>query len=345
MAVIASLPPCLPRSGRTAAVMLIAALCACGCELLRTPPQFPRDHGPHADVRNEWWYFTGTAAIDNGSIIGFEATLFKRLVSRRKGIAAVGHVAVSLPDTREHIFSETVTPPPVDGIEEGATELALTDFYYRFSDDGGIAVAGTGPACAVDLHLTPLTDPVLHGNDGSITMGDGMPSYYYSFPNLATAGTIRVRDRTYAIVSGRTWMDHQWGNFTFLGMRWDWFSLRFDDGGSLMLFQFRNGRGAPVSAVWTRHTASGDVITGSGADIASSRVFVDDNRTCVYPLEWTIEVPGMHGIFSVRPLFDKQAIYSDITPDYWEGLCSVSGSIGGEPAAGFSYAELTGYCN
>ena len=70
-------------------------------------------------------------------------------------------------------------------------------------------------------------------------MGDGRSSYYYSFTNLATAGMLTVNTTEYTIASGRTWMDHQWGNYTVLGMKWDWFSLRLDDGSSLMLFQFR----------------------------------------------------------------------------------------------------------
>jgi len=316
----------------------------CGCDVPLQPLHFPQDHGPHLDARNEWWYFTGTALTADGEILGFEVTLFKRLVSQRKGIAGVGHVAVSIPQTHEHLYSETVTSAPVTGISEGVAEVTLTNFQFRFSEPGMITVTGSGALCAVDLVLTALTEPVLHGTDGIIAMGDGMPSAYYSFPNLAMSGTISVREKTYTIVTGRSWMDHQWGNFTFAGMRWDWFSLRFDDGGALMLFRFRQAFDMASQTLWTVMTADGEVIHGEKAEVASARVYVNDNQTCAYPLDWTITVPDIDGFFSVQPLFDAQALYSDVTPDYWEGLCVVSGRMGGSEVSGFAYTELTGYC-
>ncbi|MCX8043286.1 MAG: hypothetical protein N3B18_04080 [Desulfobacterota bacterium] len=327
-----------------AAFALYTMVWASGCSCQTDPLRFPYDHGPHADVRNEWWYFTGTVQTVDGRTIGFETTLFKRFVSVRKGIAGVGHVAVSLPETREHLFSETVTKAPIDGMIPGFATLELNNFFCRFTDNGTIELAAQGTDVAVDLRLRPLTDPVLHGESGCIRMGDGVPSWYYSFPNLATTGTLRVRDETHIVVSGRTWMDHQWGNFTLFGMRWDWFSLRFDDGGSLMLFQFRDLRDRPASLTWTWCASSGEVFTGSGAAITASRIFEDNSRTCAYPVDWTISIPDISAVFFVRPLFDEQAISSDVTPDYWEGLCAVTGTIDGAGTSGFAYAELTGYC-
>jgi len=307
--------------------------------------EFPFDHGPHFDAHNEWWYFTGYVLTAEGEPIGFEATIFKRYISPEKGFACLGHIAVSLPATREHLYTETVTSPPVTGMQEGVAELEVNNFYYQFSDAGEITVKAQGEQCALEVTLQPLTEVLLHGTDGTITMGDGLPSYYYSFPSLATAGTITVRGETSAIVSGRTWMDHQWGNFTFVGMRWDWFSLRLDDGGSLMLFHFRDGNDGQVSSVWTYRSASGAEIRGSTADINAGRRYIDDNQTCIYPVDWTITVPDLDASFTVQPLFDAQALYSDITPDYWEGLCAVTGGIGTAAIPGSAYVELTGYCN
>ena len=38
---------------------------------------FPRDHGPHPEYRNEWWYFTGNLENRNGRRFGFELTIFR----------------------------------------------------------------------------------------------------------------------------------------------------------------------------------------------------------------------------------------------------------------------------
>ncbi len=323
--------------------LLAAAVCA-SCTPAERALEFPFDHGPHFDARNEWWYFTGEVLTDDGRTIGFETTIFKRFISPEKGFACLGHIAVSLPATREQVYTETVTPSPVTGMQEGVPELQIKDFYYGFSEQGEITIRAQGEQCAVDMTLQPLTGALLHGRDGTITMGDGLPSYYYSFPNLAAAGTITVRGHTAGIVSGRAWMDHQWGNFTFIGMRWDWFSLRLDDGGALMLFRFRDGKDRPVASEWTYLSASGAVTRGSTAAIVADRLYRDDNETCAYPVDWTITIPELDARFAVRPLFDEQAMYSDVTPDYWEGLCSLSGRIGTAAAAGAAYVELTGYC-
>jgi predicted secreted hydrolase len=39
--------------------------------------EFPRDHGPHPDYRQEWWYLTGNLDGTNGERFGFELTFFR----------------------------------------------------------------------------------------------------------------------------------------------------------------------------------------------------------------------------------------------------------------------------
>ncbi len=48
----------------------------------RWPPKrvtfsFPRDHGPHPEYRNEWWYLTGNLDAMDGRRFGFELTIFR----------------------------------------------------------------------------------------------------------------------------------------------------------------------------------------------------------------------------------------------------------------------------
>src|SRR5215472_10509157 len=38
---------------------------------------FPRDHGPHAEFRQEWWYVTGNLDGAGGERFGFELTFFR----------------------------------------------------------------------------------------------------------------------------------------------------------------------------------------------------------------------------------------------------------------------------
>ena len=307
--------------------------------------EFPFDHGPHFDARNEWWYFTGEVVTVEGKILGFECTIFKERVNRHNGFAFIGHVAVSDPENAEHVFSETVTFPPVPGIEEGKPDIHVNDFSYTFSETEGFMVKGRGEHLSVDVMLYPMTAVLPHGEDGIIVMGDGNESYYYSYPKLATTGSIMLQGKKYSIASGRTWMDHQWGNFTVFGVLWDWFSLRFDDGGAFMLFRFRNIFDNTVRSNWTYLSAAGEVSYGEPFIMRAKRTYTDEQDNCTYPVDWIVNVADLDAMFAVKPLFDAQALYDVTTPNYWEGLCSLEGRIAGKRIEGSAYVELTGYCS
>jgi predicted secreted hydrolase len=278
-----------------------------------------------------------------GKTLGFEFTIFKRQMPGLNDFAYLGHLAVSDPETAEHIFNEVPTSPPVSGIEEGKAEIAVNSFSYRFTESEHIIIKGETKNLAVDLALTPVLDVLPHGKDGTIVMGDGRISYYYSFTNLATSGSISINGTEYLVESGRTWMDHQWGNFTVLGMKWDWFSFRCDDGSAVMLFQFRNGLERVTRSNWSYQSAEGSAIYGEKFSAQPLRLYTEDKGHSTYPVDWQIEVPGLDAELRVVPLFDAQSLYNVMTPDYWEGLCSVNGTMQGKAIGGAAYVELTGY--
>lgn len=325
-----------------AALFVCIVLCA-GCDIEKRPLTFPFDHGPHFNAANEWWYFTGEVTTAEGKTLGFEFTIFKRLTALPDTFSFLGHLAVSDPETKHYVFVEKATSPPVTGIEEGKTEILVNNFSYQFAEASGFHIKAETDSLAIDAVLVPESALLPHGEDGLITMGDGRSSYYYSFTSLATTGTLTVNSTEYTISSGRTWMDHQWGNFTVLGMKWDWFSLRLDDGGALMLFQFRDIFNNPTLKNWSFQAASGSVSYGSDFSEQAARLYKEAKGRSIYPVDWTIEVPELDAKFQVSPLFDAQSLYDVMTPDYWEGLCSVTGTMAGRSVSGAAYVELTGY--
>jgi predicted secreted hydrolase len=193
--------------------------------------------------------------------------------------------------------------------------------------------AADGIAISVEMRMQPTQDVLIHGEDGFIPMGDGIPSGYYSLTNLLpTTGTLGIGDRQYTITGGRIWMDRQWGDWTGAGYAWDWFSLRFDDGGALMLFQFRDVSDEVVRGNWTYRDKDGRVSYGTYLNVVANRMFK------TYPLDWTITLPNLDAEFAVKPLFDDQTFTG-----LWEGLCEVSGSVGTSQLTGHAFAELNGY--
>lgn len=335
--------PC-PQSRIPVFIALLSALALCsGCDIKKRPLQFPFDHGPHFNAMNEWWYFTGEVQTAEGKTLGFEFTIFKRLTSLPDNFSFLGHLALSDPEAAQHHYVEKATRGPVSGIEEGRAEIIVNNFSFRFPEPSGILIKAETEKLSLDLILSPVLDVLPHGEDGIITMGDGKSSYYYSFTNLSTTGTIIVNNTEYTIASGRTWMDHQWGNYTLLGMKWDWFSLRLVDGSSLMLFQFRDLFDKPTIKNWTYQATTGSVTYGGDFSAQATRLYKEEQGHSTYPLDWTIAVPGLDAVFTVTPFFDEQSLYNVMTPDYWEGLCSVAGTMAGKEVNGSAYVELTGY--
>lgn len=326
-------------------ILLIIVLTVTSCSELERQLDFPFDHGPHFDSLFEWWYFTGETLTSEGETIGFEFTIFKVGTVGLNNFIYVGHLAITRPETSEHFFTEVITLPPVSGIDEGKTEIKINNFSFAFSESKGFTIMADTGNLSVNLSLTPTMDVLPHGEDGIIDMGDEINSYYYSFTNLQTNGDLSGNGLEYLVSSGRTWMDHQWGNYNLFGMIWDWFSIRLDDGSAMMLFQFRDIFDNVVGSNWTYRSDNGAVKYGNDFSVIATRTYEDEKGNATYPIDWIVDVPEIDASFLVRPLFDEQSLYNVITPFYWEGLCSVEGTMSDEVEIGSAYVELTGYRN
>jgi predicted secreted hydrolase len=58
-------------------------------------------------------------------------------------------------------------------------------------------------------------------------------------------GSLKVNNKL-ELVTGVSWFDHQWGDFSTINLSWDWFSLQLNDGIDLMIYQIRDNQGNPV---------------------------------------------------------------------------------------------------
>ncbi|XHH08912.1 MAG: lipocalin-like domain-containing protein [Candidatus Bathyarchaeia archaeon] len=88
----------------------------------------------------------------------------------------------------------------------------------------------------LNVTLTANKPPVVHGDGGIVTMGDGGKSYYYSFTDLAVNGTFTF-DGVTERISGVAWIDRQWGSWDISGFDgWEWFALQLNDNTEIMLY-------------------------------------------------------------------------------------------------------------
>ena len=343
------------------ALALLCAMGLSGCKDIIRPIKLPFDQGPHYGVNTEWWYFSGVLQTADAKKFGYEMTTFKlKLLGM---YIFVNHLAVSDFQTQEHIMSET-TPfdTPLLGNRMGKTEINAKSQSFVWDEEEGFHIVGAHGDIALDLQLKPVLPVVIEVDDGIENMPDGHISYYYSYMNLASTGTLTVKGTTYTIVStdsikSRTWMDHQWGNFKIDQKHekaWDWFSFRLEDGGGLMVTRPRElGTNRPydnetvnglvMTSDWVYQRADGTVSHGKGLTVTSTRSWDDPYSTAVYPLDWEIDIPGLPARISAKPVFDSQSMHDLATPPYYEGVGAFTGMIDGDNVTGYSYTEMTAY--
>ena len=208
-----------------------------------------------------------------------------------------------------------------------------------------------GDGFSLDLTVTPEQPPVVHGERGVSRKGPAPPqaSHYYSFPRLATTGTLTV-DGTRLTVEGLSWMDHEFGsdNLDEQIVGWDWFSLQLADKTSVMLYRLRRTDGTPAPV------SSGTVIFPDGRtkhlthaemQVEALEQWTSPASGARYPSRWRVAVPSLTLDMTLRPLLaDQELVTSQSTQvTYWEGAVELSGTQSGAPISGQGYVELTGY--
>lgn len=316
----------------------------------------PRDAGFHTE-RSEWWYYTGHLQ-DGEHTWGFEVTIFQydlAAVFDDAGYGYMCHVAVTDKKAGEHYHVDTIAMEP--GVWTAAPlVLEVDNCHFELGGDGRDHITGIIPAgeekdgkaspWRIDLAVEPRKRPAFHGADGIIPMSAaGGTSWYYSYTRLAATGTLSTPEGDHA-VEGQAWMDHQWGQFDIVDFKgWDWWSLQFEDGHEIMLFQFTDWDGNLASQAGTVVDPKGNLTALEGLDafsIQSLRTWASTKTDGIYPLDWDITIPEGNWSLAVRTSVDDQEV-RNIAQNYWEGETIVSGTRAGSALSGVGYTELTGY--
>ena len=63
-----------------------------------------------------------------------------------------------------------------------------------------------------------------------------------------------------------------------------------------------------------------------------------------YPTRFELEIPEAHLRLNVRAAFCDQELVTVLSkPAFWEGRCTVDGTLNGQPARGLAYVERSGF--
>jgi len=337
------------------------------------PFEFPHDHGPHGEFRQEWWYVTGNLDAADGERFGFELTFFR--------VALVPATAVTTPISDSNAAPSGELASAWRTREVYVAHFAVTDVArQRFRseqklsraalglagaqaaplrvwlDDWALAqAAGAGarwqlhaaqPGYSVDFVLEPQGAPVLNGAAGLSRKSDRAldATYYYSIPRVRVRGRL-TRDGRGLEVRGLAWLDREWGSggLGLAEVGWDWFGLQLGDGSALMFYALRDhdGRRNPHSAgTWIAPDGTVRALTSADVGIAVNGEWRNGSGDR-YPAGWHIRVPALTLDLNVRPVLAEQELQT--TPRYWEGAVDVSGERAGTRLDGRGYVELVGY--
>ena len=322
---------------------------------------FPEDLGAHEDFRTEWWYYTGNLQTTEGRHFGFELTIFRvGLLPLTEELPTdsqwyghsmyFAHFAVSdIASERFYAFERYSRPGPgLAGAQADPYHVWVEDWNISEQSPSVYLLQASQADVAIDLALTDEMGIVLHGENGYSRKGESVnnASYYYSQPRLQAEGFLQVDDVQYS-VNGLVWKDHEFSTSVLdeNQIGWDWFSLQFEEGPALMLFQLRErdgGTSASSSGTFIDADGNPQSVQKDDFEITVLDQWRSPHTQGVYPSAWKIHLNKPDCVLEVHPwMADQELHFSTVT--YWEGAVRFEGNCNGIPARGNGYVELTGY--
>lgn len=347
------------RFSRTASLFLVLLLFLVGvlacCPLAPAAMPnvvLPGDESAHPDSPMEWWYFTGhltgTDIFGKKHSYGFEETMIRMDLLNTEPFACLysGHLAIS--DLTRGTFKQDMSTisiqPDVVPCGGGFNNTVGT---LHMDGKNGVNHVNAAGFCdlsysSINLTLKQSTPAAMHGGaDGIMPYADFGESAYYSQTRLKVSGTL-FDHGVLVFVSGNAWMDHQWGDFNGVG-GWEWFSMQLPDNTQYMLYFINDSTGAIVEKVGTRVNPDGTATDLDPASISMTPLgtWTSPHTGITFHSGWDVTIPG--GALRVTPRIIDSELSSPIFPtgSYWEGSCTITGTINGQAVNGQGFTELT----
>src|SRR5436853_2137677 len=211
---------------------------------------FPRDHGPHPQFRQEWWYVSGNLDAASGERVGFELTFFRFALQPGAALAPepvaasawrtheiyMAHFAITDVQRQRFRFAHKLSRAALGLAGAQAAPLHVWIDDWSLEEAAGAQGGAQGvsaapwrlraaqPGYELELTLQAQAPPVLNGEAGlSRKSGEpGAATYYYSIPRLTVRGRL-IREGHPPGLQGLAWLDREWGsgNLSARGAGWD----------------------------------------------------------------------------------------------------------------------------
>src|SRR5204863_473229 len=173
---------------------------------------FPRDHGPHPQFRQEWWYVSGNLDAASGERVGFELTFFRFALQPGAALAPepaaasawrtreiyMAHFAIADVQRRRFRFARKLSRAALGlaGAQAAPLHVWIDDWSLEGAAEAVFAapwrLRAAQPGYELELTLQAQAPPVLNGEAG-LRRKSGEPgdaTYYYSIPRLSVRGRL-----------------------------------------------------------------------------------------------------------------------------------------------------------
>jgi predicted secreted hydrolase len=342
--------------GLTSIVVLTSALALlvpASAATAMDPVVLPDDESVHWDIPVEWWYFTGHLygrdLFGRSHEYGFELNMARTDVLGLAPVASIymGHLGISDINRGTHKMCELNLGLLPDIVPSwGGFDIEVGDTHIR-GKSGNYNLRGKFADFSysgIDLNLSQSEPLALHGGDGIMPYAMFGETGYYSATKLDVTGFLFDHGMPVWINEGIAWHDRQWGDWEGGVGGWEWFSIQLDNDTEYMLYFIHDED-------WRMVQESGTLVHPDGSttellDPDSIGYTVHDYWTSpdtgnTYQIGWTVQVPG--GTLTVTPQIVDQEMWNPFfsVMNYWEGTCTVSGTINGLPVTGVAFQEQT----
>lgn len=298
--------------------------------------RLPEDEGRHHGVAFEAWTVFAHLTDEGGKRYGVAATFFAGKVL---GLSVSG-VALEIGDRdRQEAkrYSDLLIPlferprHTVGRLDERYGKNALT------RDLPGAVYTLSVRIDEADLQLlmTPEKPPLVLGK---VPVGEERWAEAYSLPRARVRGRLVWRGRA-AAVDGRGSLEHIWGDSPQRGALRDWFGVQLDDGTDLAVYRLQAGSTIQILGLSDPAGRSGIL---RAFDLRSQTTWTSPKTGVVFPMTWILTIPGREVAIEISPTFAGQEV-TLLRERYWEGECTVRGTLRGRPVGGEAFVYLKGY--
>ncbi|MFC2102282.1 lipocalin-like domain-containing protein [Bacteroidota bacterium] len=358
---------------------------------------FPRDHKAQLDFQFGWYFWSGNFLDTNGNEIDIVVVFFRRAlypprIADKLGLSALQNqlvqtvVAVNYADLNLHV---TGSNPIISGTS-GEITYGIEPFTARVGLNSAVSLQNekmfpmkievNDPVAelSIDLNLDESKPLLLQGDNGKEPSIFGMGTWYYSFPNIKTWGTVTYQGEPRTI-TGKMWMDHQWmagisptgypknllvqavvnikeglSGETPKSFGWDWSDVQFDDNTEVtfasphpdITAELKNMGEDPPEPVTRAITGKYIDESGKGENITGTVTITQWMRSprshAWYPNGWLVKIPGKNLEFTMASTVDDQFIYSAAS-EIREGGVIVKGTKDGTEISGYGFGEGVNY--